>query len=332
MTTTRTAQATVSLRPLTAADCTRIAGWIASEDDLYQWSGPADFAWPLTLDQLLADLARAGGGRMLLAATGDDGALVGHVKLAVAAHHRIGHVGRVLVAPDQRGRGMGRALMRAVVALGFGELGLHRLQLGVYTFNAAAIACYQGAGFVIEGRLRDSTLGSGGYWQGLTMGMLESDPRPGDASPGPAGGLTVRAAGLRDRDAVAALLIQLGYDQPGGQTAERLIAWTGDPAGVALVAESDGAVAGVIAVHAIPYFERPGAFARIVALSVAGDRRRAGVGRALVAAAEAWAAARGCVDMEVTSRRARDDAHDFYRALGYADQCEHSGRLKRRLP
>ncbi|HEX4009166.1 MAG TPA: GNAT family N-acetyltransferase [Solirubrobacteraceae bacterium] len=332
MTTARASEPTVSLRQLTGADCRRIAGWIASEDDLYQWSGPADFSWPLTVDQLLGDLARAGGGRLLLAATAGEGALVGHVKLAVAAHHRIGHIGRVVVAPDQRGRGMGTALMRAVVALGFDELGLHRLQLGVYAFNTAAIACYQGAGFVVEGRLRDSTLGSDGYWQGLTMSMLESDQRPREAGPEAADGLTVRAARLGDRGAVAALLTQLGYEQSDGQTAERLIAWAGDPGGAALVAESNGAVAGVIAVHAVPYFERPDAFARIVALSVDAGCRRGGLGRALVAAAEAWAAGRGCVDMEVTSQRARDDAHGFYRALGYADQCDRSGRLKRRLP
>jgi len=332
MATARAPAPTVSLRPLTRADCGRIVDWIASEDDLYQWSGPADFAWPLTVDQLQADLARPGVGRMLMAATDADGALAGHVKLQIVAHHRIGHVGRVLVAPDRRGRGTGSALMRAVVALGFDELQLHRLQLGVYTFNHAAIACYRGVGFAVEGRLRDSTLGSGGYWQGLTMSMLASDPRPGDPAPTAAGGLAVRPARLGDHAAIESLLIGLGYPQAEGQTAERLIAWAADPSGTALVAELDGGVAGVVAVHAIPYFERPGAFARIVALSVDGRRRRGGIGRALVAAAEAWAAQRGCVAIEVTSRRSRDDAHSFYRALGYADRCDRSGRLTRPLP
>jgi GNAT superfamily N-acetyltransferase len=98
-----------------------------------------------------------------------------------------------------------------------------------------------------------------------------------------------------------------------------------------LVAEVDGSVAGVIAPHAIPYFERPGAFARIVALGVDGERRRGGIGRRLVHAAHQWAAARGCVDAEVTSRLVREDAHRFYAALGYEDQGARSGRLKRTL-
>lgn len=88
---------------------------------------------------------------------------------------------------------------------------------------------------------------------------------------------------------------------------------------------------GFAAVHRVPYFERPGAFTRLVALSVDAAQRRAGVGRRLMAAVERWAAARGCVEVEVTSRRSREDAHRFYSALGYEDRCAESGRFRRAL-
>jgi GNAT superfamily N-acetyltransferase len=152
----------------------------------------------------------------------------------------------------------------------------------------------------------------------------------GDQRPAP-DGCVIRAARLTDRHQLAELLTQLGYPQDESQVSERLLAWTGNATGTVLVAELDGSAAGVIAVHKVPYFERPGAFARIVALSVDGRRRRGGIGRRLVLAAEEWAAARGCVDMEVTSRRVRHDAHRFYAALGYEDECRRSGRLKRAL-
>ena len=50
-----------------------------------------------------------------------------------------------------------------------------------------------------------------------------------------------------------------------------------------------------------------------------------------MAAVERWAVAHGCVTVEVTSLRSRDDAHGFYRALGYVDRCAESGRFIRSL-
>jgi RimJ/RimL family protein N-acetyltransferase len=319
----------VSLRAFTAGDCERLIDWIESEDALYLWAGPRDFSWPLDPGQLLRDLGMHGDSRFLFAANDPSGELVGHAKLEVQPHHRSGQIGRVLIAPPHRGRGLGSALMGELVTYSFDELRLHRLQLGVYTFNAAAIAAYERAGFVVEGELRDLTRSSTGYWNGFVMGMLESDRRPA-AAPAP-DGCVIRAARQADRHQLAELLTQLGYPQDESQVSQRLLAWTGKAAGTVLVAELDGSPAGVIAVHRVPYFERPGAFARIVALSVDGRRRRGGIGRRLVLAAEEWAAARGCVDIEVTSRRVRHDAHRFYAALGYDDQCRRSGRLKRAL-
>ena len=50
--------------------------------------------------------------------------------------------------------------------------------------------------------------------------------------------------------------------------------------------------------------------------------QRGGVGRALVADAEAWARAAGAVRIEVTSNQRRLGAHAFYLALGYADSSK----------
>lgn len=89
------------------------------------------------------------------------------------------------------------------------------------------------------------------------------------------------------------------------------------------VAESAGAVVGVVAVTAIPLLEREGGLGRIVALVVDESRRGAGIGRGLVAAAEAAALRMGCDSMEVGSSRSRTGAHAFYRALGYRDWWGH---------
>ena len=66
-------------------------------------------------------------------------------------------------------------------------------------------------------------------------------------------------------------------------------------------------------------------------LAVDPGHRRSGVGRALLGAVEAWAGELGCREIEITSRRTRDDAHAFYRALGFADECARSARFMRPL-
>jgi len=55
-------------------------------------------------------------------------------------------------------------------------------------------------------------------------------------------------------------------------------------------------------------------------LAVAPDARRAGLGRALMAAAETWLRAREVPKIQLMVRTGNEDAHAFYRALGFADQ------------
>ena len=139
------------------------------------------------------------------------------------------------------------------------------------------------------------------------------------------GGCSVRRAQPGDAAPVATLLAELGY--PGNQTEEvrrRLAMWERETAGLALVAERQGQLAGIIAVTAIPYLEREGRWGRIVALVVSSACRGQGIGRRLVDAAEKAAGELGCVTMEVTSRRSRTESHPFYRNLGYEDRCDRS--------
>lgn len=318
----------MKLRRLQREDCDTLLSWIPSADALFQWSGPWDFTWPLTREQLLGDLAAASDARRVLAAVDEaTHEMVGHVMLTIWPSHGFAVIGRVLVDPARRGGGLGGALMREVVRTGFDELGLHRLQLAVYDFNTPAIACYQGVGFVIEGRLRDSAKASGGYWNAYVMGLLDDDHR-GHAAREPHG-LHVRPARITDAGVVAHLLTELGYPQDAEQARAQLGLWAGDPRGVVLVAELDGAPAGVIAAHAIPHFGQTGRFVRVVALAVDSTSRRAGVGRRLLGAVEEWAAAMGCGDIEVTSLRTREDARAFYAAQGFQDVSGRSARFWR---
>lgn len=130
----------------------------------------------------------------------------------------------------------------------------------------------------------------------------------------------IRRAELTDAASVTACLLELGYDTPVGLVAEKLAALTGRSTDAIFVAEGDPGcpLSGVISVHVLPLFHAPGNLARITALAVRREAQGRGIGRALVAAAEAFGWASDCRRIEVTSGDLRRGAHAFYRALGYA--------------
>lgn len=145
--------------------------------------------------------------------------------------------------------------------------------------------------------------------------------------------MTVRPGVPDDAARVTQLLAELGYpDNDVDSVRARLKAWAALADSAVFVSERDGAVVGVIAVSVIPYLERDGSLARIVALVTAQSARGTGVGRELVGAAERYAHEKGCVRMEVTSANRRSDAHAFYRRLGYENWADRSGRFIKSLP
>jgi GNAT superfamily N-acetyltransferase len=141
----------------------------------------------------------------------------------------------------------------------------------------------------------------------------------------------VRPATADDAARIAVLLTELGYPADARAVAGRLEYWLPDQASEVLVADLDGFVVGCISLHAIPYLERTGRWLRIESLVVDTSQRRTGTGRALVGAAERLARAWGCLQIEVTSRRSRADAHAFYGQQGFTDVCERSGRFIKEL-
>ena len=69
----------------------------------------------------------------------------------------------VSVHPDYWNRGVGSALIGAMVDLADQWLGLKRLELEVFTDNAAAIHLYEKFGFVVEGTKRKYAFRQGEY-------------------------------------------------------------------------------------------------------------------------------------------------------------------------
>ncbi|RFS82032.1 GNAT family N-acetyltransferase [Actinomadura spongiicola] len=143
--------------------------------------------------------------------------------------------------------------------------------------------------------------------------------------------IEIRSAGVDDASRITVLLDQLGYPTEPADVAARLEYWLEDPQSTLLVAETEGVVAGVAAMHAFPLLEHTARRGRLVALVVDDRVRGQGIGRALVDAAEDRARRLGCRDMEITSSRNRSLAHQFYAGIGYDDACGSAARFVKTL-
>ena len=108
--------------------------------------------------------------------------------IGVTGLHRIDQVARrasfgiMIGDPEYRGKGYGTEATRLMISYGFRVLNLNRIGLSVYAGNKPAIRAYRRAGFIQEGRRRQSFYRNGAYEDELQFGILRNEWR-GDAGP-----------------------------------------------------------------------------------------------------------------------------------------------------
>lgn len=83
-----------------------------------------------------------------------------------------------LTGPDVYGRGFGTEATSLVLDYAFDSVGLHRVELSVYSFNPRGQRAYEKAGFVREGVRRQALHWDGEWHDVIVMGVLATDPRP----------------------------------------------------------------------------------------------------------------------------------------------------------
>ena len=78
-----------------------------------------------------------------------------------------------MVRDDWHGKGVGTAMMRAVIDLADKWLNLARIELTVFTDNESAIALYRKFGFEIEGTHRKYAFRDGDFVDAYAMARIK---------------------------------------------------------------------------------------------------------------------------------------------------------------
>jgi ribosomal protein S18 acetylase RimI-like enzyme len=129
--------------------------------------------------------------------------------------------------------------------------------------------------------------------------------------------IVINTGSIDDSEAIALLVSDLGYPTSSRQMRQRLVAISRDDDYETLVARENGVVVGFAGIRVGHLYEADEQYGQIMALAVAVQRQRRGIGRMLMTAAESSLADRGARVLVVTSGNHRADAHAFYESCGY---------------
>lgn len=171
----------IILKPFERSDFQQLIDWINTEELLIKWSGSL-FSFPLTIESLewyISDtnVINESDAFVYKAVDEETGETVGHISLGgLSWKNRASRISRVLVGNTAtQGKGICQQMTKAVLKIGFQELGLHRISLGVYENNKAALNCYLKSGFNIEGVARDILWFNNEFLSMIEMGILEDE-------------------------------------------------------------------------------------------------------------------------------------------------------------
>lgn len=130
--------------------------------------------------------------------------------------------------------------------------------------------------------------------------------------------VTIRRASAADREVIYNMICDLEktiLDRPGFDAAfDRNIA---SPNITYFLAEQDGKPVGMVSCHIQPLLHHAALVSEIQEMYVEPEYRSQKVGNALMEHVTAFARQEGAIQMEVTSRATREQAHRFYQREGF---------------
>jgi ribosomal protein S18 acetylase RimI-like enzyme len=160
----------MDLVPFETAHAATVAGWPVSAEEVVMWCGGQEFPVPA---RTVAGWQRGDDVRGYVLRDGEQ--VVGYGELWIDAEEDEVEIARVLVAPGARGKGLGRTLVRGLLAHALAA-GRTDVFLRVHPDNARALRCYRGAGFApVDAALADGWNAA----QPVAYHWLRATPTPG---------------------------------------------------------------------------------------------------------------------------------------------------------
>ena len=141
-----TESATLTVRAREASDLTAVVDWVPDSEALHLFAATS-LTWPLSPQQLAEVGEIPGRTSWMLVDAADASSPLAHADLTVRGDRA--RIGRVIVDPARRGRGLGATLVRLVI----GEarrVGCTQVDLLVIEGNARAFRTYEGLGFTYD--------------------------------------------------------------------------------------------------------------------------------------------------------------------------------------
>lgn len=155
-----------------------------SEDAEYLRNLDTDFALPRDSAYYKGELAAQNKNMLQFALRLPDKTLLGFVALhSIEWNNRCCLLAIGIGNVQYRGQGYGGEALQLILNYAFNELNLNRVGLDVISSNQAALACYQRAGFTVEGTAREAVLRDGKKYDKIYMGILEYEWRNGRSNP-----------------------------------------------------------------------------------------------------------------------------------------------------
>lgn len=161
------------LRPIKMSDAERYARWL-SDPEVHQFLARRQKMTVQEEKKFLRRLMKNKSEHVFAIDT-KKGVHIGSVGLKFTEQDKRAELGIVIGDKEYWGRGCGTDAMKTILRYGFGKLKLHKIELGVMSYNPRAIAVYEKLGFRREGVKREHSLWRGKFYDSLIMGILSKE-------------------------------------------------------------------------------------------------------------------------------------------------------------
>lgn len=167
----------VCLRPPQAGDAAVLSVWFA-DAGLCRLTGHVCEFSVEQAREFIERVAEAEDRAWFMVCRSGDGRAVGECGLLrIFRPWRTADVSMIIGDPADRGQGYATEAMELLLEYAFGELGLHRLAIGVVGFNERALNWWAKMGFRKEGAQRDGYYCDGAFHDFVMMSLLEGEYR-----------------------------------------------------------------------------------------------------------------------------------------------------------